>query len=184
MEGFKKITDKMYYDEKIDIKENLVDNVSFHLYATKCDMNMSLEMSMIDCESPIEQLLALELERKQLNMMFLYNPFINVVDIYKQESIDIDGKTYRVDFLMGVIYKDLYDHEKKKQYIIECDGHEFHQKTKQQVENDNKRSRLFQKNGYEIIRFSGSEIHKSPHKCVEDIRKLLLETSIRYLKGN
>ena len=72
---------------------------------------------------------------------------------------------YRVDF-------ELINHKDKK-IIVECDGHEFHQKSKQQVEKDNKRERDLKKLGYEVVRFSGSEIFKDAEKCVEDLLDIL-----------
>ena len=72
---------------------------------------------------------------------------------------------YRVDF-------ELINHKDKK-IIVECDGHEFHQKSKQQVEKDNQRERDLKKLGYEVVRFSGSEIFKDAEKCVEDLLDIL-----------
>ena len=37
-----------------------------------------------------------------------------------------------------------------KKILIECDGYEFHQKTKKQVENDNKREYDIKMLGYNI----------------------------------
>ena len=72
---------------------------------------------------------------------------------------------YRVDF-------ELINHKDKK-IIVECDGHEFHQKSKQQVEKDNQRERDLKKLGYEVVRFSGSEIFKDAEKCVKDLLDIL-----------
>ena len=61
-----------------------------------------------------------------------------------------------------------------KYFGIECDGYEFHQKTKQQVEYDNQRQRDLQNEGIEIIRFSGSEVWEKPYKCVQEVQKIIL----------
>ena len=53
--------------------------------------------------------------------------------------------------------------------VIECDGHEWHEKTKEQAAADRKRDRLFVKNGYAVMRFTGSEIWRDPMECVIDI---------------
>jgi very-short-patch-repair endonuclease len=40
--------------------------------------------------------------------------------------------------------------------VVECDGHDFHEKTKQQVTKDNRRERELQIAGWHVFRFSGS----------------------------
>ena len=72
MEKFIKITEDIYYDidRETEIREYLVDEVSMHLTALSSDAEMILEESLIDCESPIEQLLSLALE--ELNIKNIY----------------------------------------------------------------------------------------------------------------
>ena len=57
--------------------------------------------------------------------------------------------------------------------IVECDGHEFHEKTKDQVEKRNKRDYNLKMQGFDILHFSGSEIYKDPvgcaRKCIDYI---------------
>ena len=182
MERFIKITEDLYYDiDRIDRNEDisnyLVDNVSLHLLALSSDAEMNFEESLIDCESPIEQLLSLALENLNIKNIYKYNPFIDVVEIEKQKEIKSENKKYRVDFCIPVIYKN----QENKRFIIECDGHEFHQKTKEQVERDNTRMRDLQKQGYEVIRFSGTEIWHRPHKCASDILNIIL-SKCKYIK--
>ncbi len=182
MERFIKITEDLYYDiDRIDRNEDisnyLVDNVSLHLLALSSDAEMNFEESLIDCESPIEQLLSLALENLNIKNIYKYNPFIDVVEIEKQKEIKCENKKYRVDFCIPVIYKN----QENKSFIIECDGHEFHQKTKEQVERDNTRMRDLQKQGYEVIRFSGTEIWHRPHKCASDILNIIL-SKCKYIK--
>ena len=57
---------------------------------------------------------------------------------------------YRVDFLLryrvvlpkfedGILVRDV---ESDKQMIVECDGHDFHERTKEQASRDKERDRL------------------------------------------
>ena len=182
MERFLKITEDLYYDtdrldRNEDISNYLVDRVSLHLLALSSDAEMIFEESLIDCESPIEQLLSLALENLNIKNIYKYNPFIDVVEIEKQKEIQYENKKYRVDFCIPVIYKN----QENKSFIIECDGHEFHQKTKEQVERDNTRMRDLQKQGYEVIRFSGTEIWHRPYKCASDILNIIL-SKCKYIK--
>lgn len=182
MERFIKITEDLYYDldrlnSNGDISNYLVDKVSLHLLALKSDAEMIFEESLIDCESPIEQLLSLALEDLNIKNIYKYNPFIDVVEIEKQKEIYCENKKYRVDFCIPVVYKN----QENKSFIIECDGHEFHQKTKEQVERDNTRMRDLQRQGYEVIRFSGTEIWHRPYKCASDILNIILSKR-KYIK--
>lgn len=56
---------------------------------------------------------------------------------------------------------------------VECDGHQFHERTKEQVARDKKRDRHFQSNGWRVLRFSGSEIYKDADACVGELLGLI-----------
>lgn len=53
--------------------------------------------------------------------------------------------------------------------FIECDGHDFHERTPEQAERDRKKDRLAQDRGISILRYTGREIHRSPAHCVSEI---------------
>jgi len=61
---------------------------------------------------------------------------------------------------------------------VECDGHGFHERTKEQVARDKKRDRYFQQEGWRVLRFSGSEIYKDADACVGELL-CLIETITR-----
>lgn len=157
-------------NENFDAKQSLVRKVyESYLKGVNEYLTHDLITCLEKCESPIEQLLRLELERLNLTLTFKYNPYIDIIDIYNQKEIVCGENKYRVDFLIPVVYKN----QENKCFIIECDGHEFHQKTKEQVKKDNIRTRNLQKAGYEIIRFSGSEIWNNTYKCALEIKKII-----------
>lgn len=69
---------------------------------------------------------------------------------------------YRVDFFIA------YRTSKKLTgVVIECDGHEFHEKTKQQVRRDKARDRFLQSKDYKVLRFAGSELWEHPMLCAD-----------------
>lgn len=178
MEKFKKITEDNFEDFCLENRKNwLSDRVETFIIGNCSDYQMLLEESLIDCESPIEQLLSIYLVVLQLENIVLYNPFIDVVTIEKQKEITIENKKYRVDFLIPVVYKN----QGEIMFVIECDGYEFHQKTKEQVESDNQRQRDLQEFGYEVIRFSGTEIYHKPYRCAEQIKNIIL-SKCKYVK--
>ncbi len=171
MKDFKKITEENFEDFlEGDHQEWLSERVYTFLMGNMCGSECNLQESLIDCESPIEQLLALELEDLRLDRIVNFNPYIDVLGIEKQEEIIAKGKKYRVDFLIPVYYKN----QGGINFVIECDGHNFHQKTKKQVEADNKRQRDLQEEGCEIIRFSGTEIYHKPYQCAITVKNIIL----------
>lgn len=52
--------------------------------------------------------------------------------------------------------------------IVECDGHEFHERTKHQAQRDRSRDRELQRSGYRVFRFTGSELFKDPFACAKE----------------
>lgn len=57
--------------------------------------------------------------------------------------------------------------------IIECDGHDFHERTKGQAQHDRERDRYMQKRGYRVMRFTGSELYRDPMKCAKELDDFL-----------
>jgi len=53
--------------------------------------------------------------------------------------------------------------------VVECDGHDYHERTKEQAKKDRSRDRDLQSNGYTVFRFTGSEIWKDPNACAEQV---------------
>lgn len=178
MENFKKITEDNFEDFVLNNRDNwLADRVRTFLLGNICDSESYIQESLINCESPIEQLLSIELANIRLENMISYNPYIDVIAIEKQETIKVKNKKYRVDFLIPVSYKN----QDGITFVIECDGYDFHQKTKKQVEEDNKRQRDLQEAGYEVIRFSGTEIYHKPYQCATAIKNIIL-SKCKYIK--
>lgn len=72
---------------------------------------------------------------------------------------------YRVDFAVRYIF----GLEGAAGLIVECDGHEFHEKTKEQAARDKARDRFLALCGYRVMRFTGSEIWADPIACSEQV---------------
>lgn len=122
-----------------------------------------------EIESPIEQIFktAFDLYIDLLEKEHIF--------LFSQMPIKIGNKRYVADFYFEQDqYVNKFDTNKK--IIIECDGHEFHQKTKEQVKRDNEREYALKMAGYEIIRFSGSQIYNEPFKCVEDTYNYIMKS--------
>jgi very-short-patch-repair endonuclease len=53
--------------------------------------------------------------------------------------------------------------------IVEADGHDFHERTKEQAQRDKQRDRELQRLGWKVIRFTGSEIWKDAAGCAREV---------------
>lgn len=53
--------------------------------------------------------------------------------------------------------------------VIECDGHDFHERTKQQAEHDRRRDREMLPAGIPVLRVTGSEVWRSPIRAAFDV---------------
>lgn len=52
--------------------------------------------------------------------------------------------------------------------VIECDGHDFHERTKDQASYDKARDRFCQAEGHLVLRYSGADIWGDPLQCAQD----------------
>lgn len=52
-------------------------------------------------------------------------------------------------------------------YAIEIDGFKWHDKTRQQAEDDRKRERIIQEHGYTVVRFAAREVLRDPESCTK-----------------
>ena len=126
-------------------------------------------------KSPIEQIFITAFE--------IYCKYNNKENIYlfPQKEVICNEKKYYIDFEFKAddYLTQLLLGEKIKNYnfklAIECDGYEFHQKTKKQVQKDNEREYDLKMAGYEVLRFSGTQIYNNPLKCAEDTYNYIMK---------
>lgn len=119
-----------------------------------------------DTESPIEQLMAVALSKRVGNMTFPAALRHQAI-VMPQMGIECAKKKYRADFLLLV--GDISDHDEMLKIVVECDGHDFHEKTKQQATRDKRRDRDMLAAGYNVLRFTGQEVWKDPLACAKEV---------------
>lgn len=78
---------------------------------------------------------------------------------------------YRADFLFQI--KD--ESGKYQNLVVEVDGHDFHERTKSQAAHDKSRDRWMTSNGYQVMRFTGSEIWANPLQCAVEVADRLYQ---------
>ncbi len=83
-----------------------------------------------------------------------------------QPQAEVSG--CRVDFLVTV--HRLGD---SASIAVECDGHEFHERTPRQASKDKARDRKLQAQGIRVFRFTGSDLWRDPIACASEVIELL-----------
>lgn len=118
-----------------------------------------------ESESPIESAIGIELKRcvHSLDRADRNTGWF----LGQQARVLIDGTIVaRLDFvILGCKWDEgsicpYFAHQPHVVLAIECDGHDFHEKTKEQARRDKSRDRLLMANGIHTIRFTGSEVFR------------------------
>lgn len=136
------------------------------------------ERAVVLCESPIEEIMlaALMNDHELLNCC----TFVKICTL--EEALQHRGDDtcivpqanvgrYRVDFAV-VQYREKCGLLK---IAVECDGHDFHDRTKEQAQRDKSRDRFLMAAGWPVLRFTGSEIYKNSEECAYDVSGVLFE---------
>lgn len=130
-------------------------------HADKCESNIEL-LFLAACEvmnlwnSVIGKPAFVVLEKNDSK----FDPAVADIGITPQ----FDWNGYRIDFCV---------HFRGGKIFIECDGHDFHERTKEQAARDRKKDRLIQQAGIPILRFTGSETYRNPVDCVYQVLQFI-----------
>ena len=140
-------------------------------------------MDTSKCKSPIEQIFLIAFEMYDCwsqEPIKYHDPLI----LEPQYELNVGKRKYILDFAF-IEEHDLGNGESEFTKIaIECDGHEFHEKTKEQVNSRNERDIALQSDGWEILRFSGNEIYNHPEKCAKKAYRFIERKEDKYSYRN
>ena len=101
--------------------------------------------------------------------------FCYAFELMPQEWVQAGGHDYRLDFEVWLEDPDLIIEGQRlgvkpfESIAVELDGHDFHERTKDQVTQRNQRDRDLQASGWKVFHFSGSEVHRDPEACVNEV---------------
>lgn len=109
--------------------------------------------------------------------------------VYPQFQI----KDYRVDFALSSVFENpditvarmvgkpdpLGPLVVENRLVVECDGHNFHERTPEQAARDKSRDRDLLNLGYPVMRFTGSEIVSGPLKCASHVMDWVFDKKSR-----
>lgn len=132
------------------------------------------------CESPIERLFADALLDYGYRSGSGFVPDVVVTRMIWPTNgfgpVWLDGGSAHVVFqaeiqLESVVRVDFafFDCSGKAAVAVELDGHEFHERTKEQASRDKRRDRSLVKNGWSVLRFTGSEVYENADGCLHEV---------------
>lgn len=91
---------------------------------------------------------------------------------------------YRADFLVSAWFTDRKLGSSVARVVVECDGHDFHERTKEQASRDKARDRAFQKMGHTVFRYSGADIWADALRCSEEAVILLRDRIVKQMSAS
>lgn len=136
---------------------NLVRSIFYHVQKAMVETTK--------CESPIEVQFA-------VSMKFYLDMFEKLFDgvlMQSQKEIVCGDNRYRVDFLITATIGG-----NTQKVVIECDGHDYHERTKIQAQADKQRDGDLLAAGYKVMWFTGSEIFRDSSKCALEVLQYIL----------
>lgn len=151
-----------FIDSEDSVKDTMTEILSYY--------SQEIIAGMKKAKSPVERMYLLWLNDQVARDDYKVDDqtFISVVPQYKEK---IGDKTYFVDF--AIILIPFYPSDPLYKLFVEIDGHEFHEKTKQQASNDRKRERALLSKCDHLIRLTGSEVYKEGHRCAKETLSIL-----------
>jgi very-short-patch-repair endonuclease len=78
---------------------------------------------------------------------------------------------YRADFVFDV----LLPFNERTIYVVECDGHDFHDRTKEQAQSDRQRDRFMLARGIKVLRYTGAEIYRDAETVWREIVDIITD---------
>lgn len=137
------------------------------------------------CESPIELAFAdaiiccnTVLECRLPHLVLPLEPFPATPGFYVAPQRRIGD--FRVDFALQFTSGG----GRPGRLVVECDGHDFHEKTKEQARRDKSRDRWLMGREWPVHRFTGSEIYADPMACAEQAAGQLFDNWVKENGGH
>jgi very-short-patch-repair endonuclease len=91
---------------------------------------------------------------------------INTRGVFLEIAPQTEVGPYRVDFLLTMRLR--ADGERLAKMVVECDGHDFHERTKEQASRDRARDRYLQSCDLPVYRYTGSDVWKDVFRSAHD----------------
>lgn len=144
-----------------------------------------VERRMGRCESDLERaflmLVAAHLQTFSISFAGEGSPYgkpggDSLIDVAQQVSI----AGYRCDFVFTIRW---HRGGKARRVAVECDGHRFHDRTKEQASSDRRRDRKLLASGVPTLRYTYSDITADPDGSVRDLYSTLRALASQLSEG-
>jgi very-short-patch-repair endonuclease len=142
-------TDRVF-EVAAQLRDDYVKNA---VYEARSNYERTVGLLGRSCESPIE-------------VLFLAAMIPHVLRSYYRIYPQAQVQEKRVDFLITFLEGE-GDYERR--IVVECDGHDYHERTAEQAEHDKSRDRNITAQGIPVFRFTGRELHRDPDACAEEV---------------
>lgn len=98
---------------------------------------------------------------------------VDGIRVEAQAQLKIETIAYSADFLFTAPLWRL---------VVELDGHDFHERTKEQAARDRSRDRALLLAGYEVARYTGSEVFADADRCLDEALRIATRPSTEVAK--
>lgn len=169
----------------VDVSEFDVDRGGLRALAHETIRHQQIAMTMCSaaCQSPIERAmfyaLVIEASTRSYSVVVVdqhLHPTLIQHGFGIKEPVVIQLQAqlgdYRVDFCLRHTVAS-HDAEgratvSERRLVVECDGHDFHDRTKEQASRDRERDRVLQSTGVHVFRFTGADIWRDAFRCARE----------------
>lgn len=157
------------------------ENEELAVFEKLCDKAKNIIFNAIRQEKTMVYFAVLDLPENILEMSPIEQIFYvcadiftllyeNSLDVEAQKFIEANGKKYRADFYAERFLFGNTEYYLNKPIIIELDGHDYHS-TKEQRNRDYERENNLKLAGYNVLRFTGSQVYNEPFECLAKVYK-------------
>ncbi len=159
------------YSSLESVQEHKARALEHVMAEVSLSLNIALEIADEETESPIEAIFMMWWGA----LTIIGDGRIRELTISPQyQTRPIDGRSYRLDFVVSPADVDMWSEAQKfglsfQMIGVEVDGHDFHERTKEQVIIRDQRDRDLQSDGWKILHFSGSELYRDPARVVGEV---------------
>lgn len=125
------------------------------------------------CESPIERQMALAFSRTDGFSWRRSSDPLWVLGHWPSRAMQlmaqVEWLSHRADFALVPAG---WTSAKPIPLVVEVDGHDYHERTKEQAERDRRRDRLMTHSGATVLRFTGREVWRNAEACAAEVLDL------------
>lgn len=153
----------------LEFVQKHINNAAMHVAGRQADFHMRW-LSASSMESPIEAVFWVWWSALA-HAGSIDGEYVQLRQQMEVECV-VAQRRYRLDFALlpkdGLAKRAAAVGVAVPKIAVELDGHEWHERTREQVVDRNERDRALQADGWTVLHYSGSELHRDPESCIDD----------------